>query len=76
MPLLDSVSIVKNGHNAQGRQRHWCKDCNKRAALHRSEKKKEEIIGACHERPSIRGAFPACSVSSGRTLLPGSKKRR
>jgi transposase-like protein len=63
----NSVNIVKNGHNAQGRQQYWCKDCNKRAVLHLkprwSEAKKEEIIAAYHERPSMRGISRIFNVS-------------
>ncbi|MGX9728973.1 MAG: IS1 family transposase [Candidatus Electronema sp. VV] len=73
----DSVNIVKNGHNAQGRQQYWCKDCNKRAVLHLcprwSEEKKEEIIGAYHERPSMRGISRMFGVSR-QTLASWLKK--
>ena len=72
-----SVNIVKNGHNAQGQQQYWCKDCNKRAVLHRnprwSEEKKEEIIGAYHERPSMRGISRMFGVSR-QTLASWLKK--
>jgi hypothetical protein len=58
---------VKNGHNAQGRQQYWCKECNKRAALHLrprwSEEEKEEMLGACHECPSMRGISRMSGVS-------------
>jgi len=62
-----SVNIVKNGHNAQGQQQYWCKDCNKRAVLQLkpryTEEKKAEIIGAYHERPSLRGISRIFGVS-------------
>jgi transposase-like protein len=74
----DSVNIVKNGHNAQGQQQYWCKDCNKRAVLHPaprwSEEKKEEIIGAYHERPSMRGVSRMFGVSR-QTLASWLKKK-
>ncbi|MBI5841687.1 MAG: IS1 family transposase, partial [Chloroflexi bacterium] len=28
-----SAHIVKNGHNAQGHQQYWCKNCGKRTVL-------------------------------------------
>ena len=48
MPFLSHAHIVKNGHNAQGHQQYWRKDCGKRTVLklrpRYSEEKKEQII--------------------------------
>ncbi len=62
-----SSHIVKNGHNAQGQQQYWCKDCGKRAVLQPkpryTEADKEQIIAAYYERPSMRGIERIFGVS-------------
>ncbi|MEI7475432.1 MAG: IS1 family transposase [bacterium] len=54
-----SSKIVKNGHNASGKQQYLCKNCGAHRILE-SEKKynearKGEIIRAYLERTSLRG---------------------
>jgi DNA-directed RNA polymerase subunit RPC12/RpoP len=55
----DNQNIVKNGHNVSGSRQDLCKDCGKRGVLvpkrGNSEKQKEQILSACHERSSMRG---------------------
>jgi transposase-like protein len=51
---------VSNGHNQKnGKQKYHCKSCDKYgtldAALGYSEERKEEILKAYFERPSMRG---------------------
>ncbi len=62
-----STHIVKNGHNAQGQQQDWCKECGKRAVLELrpryTENQKEQIIVAYYERPSMRGIERIFGVS-------------
>lgn len=62
-----SDNLVKNGHDPKGKQRYFCKDC-KRASLENpdygySEAKKEEILRAYQERPSLRGISRTFGVS-------------
>ena len=65
--FCQSAHIVKNGHNAQGHQQYWCKDCNKRAVLELrpryTEEKKEQIIADYYERSSMRGVERVFGVS-------------
>jgi transposase-like protein len=77
-----SRHIVKNGHNAQGHQQYWCKDCGKRTVLELrpryTEEKKEQIIADYYERstPSaVRGVGRVFGVSRP-TLAAWLKKRR
>ena len=77
-----STNIVKNGHNAQGQQQYWCKDCGKRAVLELmpryTEEKKEQIIADYYERatPSaLRGVVRVFGVSRP-TLAAWLKKKR
>ena len=62
-----SEDIVKNGHNSSGSQQYWCKTCNTRGVLtpHKryTEAEKEKILGAYHERPSMRGIQRIFGVS-------------
>jgi len=62
-----SANIVKNGHNAQGQQQYWCKDCGKRTVLELrpryTEEKKEQIIADYYERASMRGVERVFGVS-------------
>ena len=58
-PHCQSENIVKNGHNPKGKQQYRCKDCGKSGVLdpqvRYTEKQKEQILAAYHERPSLRG---------------------
>ncbi len=58
-PHCASRNIVKNGHNAQGKQQYRCKACGKSGVLNASERytlaQKEQILNAYYERPSMRG---------------------
>ncbi len=62
-----SANIVKNGHNAQGQQQYWCKECNKRAVLELrpryTDAEKEQIIADYYERASMRGVERVFGVS-------------
>lgn len=62
-----SEDIVKNGKNRYGSQQFKCKDCGKQAVLNPSvgysEAKKEEILSAYKERPSMRGIERIYGVS-------------
>jgi transposase-like protein len=55
----NSTNIVKNGCNRNGNQRYKCKDCNVIRVLELkpiyTEERKQEILKAYHERPSMRG---------------------
>ena len=74
-----SKRIVKNGHNAQGHQQYWCKDCGKRTVLELrpryTEEKKEQIIADYYERSSMRGVERVFGVSRP-TLAAWLKKKR
>ena len=77
-----SAHIVKNGHNAQGHQQYWCKNCGKRTVLELrpryTEEKKEQIIADYYERatPSaVRGVERVFGVSRP-TLAAWLKKKR
>ncbi|MBI3461212.1 IS1 family transposase [Candidatus Acetothermia bacterium] len=54
-----SPNLVKNGHNANGKQQYRCKDCGKSGVLNPSarytEQQKAQILQAYYERPSLRG---------------------
>ncbi len=59
-PHCGSSDLVSNGHNQKnGKQKYHCKSCDKYgtldAALRYSEERKEEILKAYFERPSMRG---------------------
>ena len=62
-----SENIVKNGTNACGNQQYWCKDCNARLVLNPtvrySQERKDEIMSAYKERPSMRGISRIFGVS-------------
>ena len=73
-----SIHIVKNGHNAQGQQQYWCKECGKRAVLELrpryTEEEKEQIIADYYERASMRGVERVFGVSR-QTLAAWLKKK-
>ena len=58
-PHCGSSNLVKNGHNAKGKQQYRCKDCGKSGVLNPSvcytAAQKEQILQAYYERPSLRG---------------------
>ena len=58
-PKCQSQQLIKNGHNAQGKQQYQCKACGRSGVLNPSvvdtEAAKERIIAAYYERPSMRG---------------------
>jgi insertion element IS1 protein InsB len=58
-PQCESVEIVKNGHNPQGKQQYRCKACGRsgvlQARVRYSEADKARIVAAYYERPSMRG---------------------
>jgi transposase-like protein len=72
------IHIVKNGHNGQGQQQYWCKDCGKRAVLELrpryTEEEKEQIIADYYERASMRGVERVFGVSR-QTLAAWLKKK-
>jgi len=75
-----SQNIVKNGHNAYGKQQFWCKDCGKRGVLEPKHsytaEQKEQILSAyTNERSSMRGIQRTFGVSRN-TLTSWLKKRR
>ena len=63
----ESESIVKNGKSAQGKQRYLCRDCRKTSTENPdfgySEERKEEILSAYQERPSMRGISRIYGIS-------------
>ena len=59
-PHCGSSDLVSNGHNQKnGKQKYHCKGCDKYGTLDAapvySEERKEEILKAYFERPSMRG---------------------
>jgi len=59
-PHCGSSDLVSNGHNNKnGKQKYHCKGCDKYGTLDASprynEERKEEILKAYFERPSMRG---------------------
>lgn len=62
-----SENIVKNGKNRYGKQQFKCKNCGKQAVLEPSikysEARKQEILAAYQERPSMRGIRRIYGVS-------------
>jgi transposase-like protein len=62
-----SENIVKNGRNACGKQQYRCKDCGACKVLEPTtrygETRKEEILRAYQERPSLRGIVRIFGVS-------------
>ena len=57
---LRQQNIVKNGHNADGNQQFWCKDCGKRGVLepknsYSAEQKVQILAAYTNERSSMRG---------------------
>lgn len=62
-----SENIAKNGKNAKGKQKYYCKDCNSYGIINpyrgHSEELKEQIINAYFERTSLRGLERIFKVS-------------
>ena len=62
-----SENIVKNGHNACGKQQYRCKDCGACKVLEPTVRygpgRKEEILRAYQERSSLRGVSRTFGVS-------------
>jgi len=59
-PHCGSIDLVSNGHDKKnGKQKYHCNGCDKYgtldAAPRYSEERKEEILKAYFERPSMRG---------------------
>ena len=59
-PHCGSIDLVSNGHNQKnGKQKYHCNACDKYgtldAAPRYSQERKEEILKAYFERPSMRG---------------------
>ncbi len=73
----NSTNIVKNGCNRNGNQRYKCKDCKVIRVLELkpiyTEERKQEILKAYHERPSMRGIRRIYGVSV-TTLIAWLKK--
>ena len=73
-----SVNIVKNGHNRCGSQQYLCKDCRAVGVLtpkrQYSEARREEILRAYQERPSMRGISRIFGISR-KTLAAWIKKK-
>jgi len=66
--ICGSQNIVKNGHNVDGNQQFWCKDCGKRGVLEPknsySAEQKDQILAAyAYERSSMRGIQRTFGVS-------------
>lgn len=78
-PHCQSEAVIKNGHNAQGKQQYHCKACGKRGVLQASvaysEAAKAQIIDAYYERPSMRGIERIFGVTR-QTLATWLKKKR
>ena len=57
--ICGSKNIVKNGKTPSGQQKYHCKECKAHRLLELNpkytEEKREEIIRAYQERPSMRG---------------------
>jgi transposase-like protein len=62
-----SENIVKNGHNAYGKQQYRCKACGAckvlEPILRYSEERKEEILRAYQKRPNLGGIVRLFGVS-------------
>ena len=62
-----SENIVKNGKAPNGKQKYQCKDCGKSSRENPdfgySEERKEEILNAYQERPSMRGISRIYGIS-------------
>jgi insertion element IS1 protein InsB len=74
-----STSIVKNGHNRSGRQQYRCKDCRAIGVLmpkppRYSDARREEVLRAYQERPSMRGISRIFGVA--RTTLAAWIKKK
>lgn len=62
----NSENIVRNGKNRYGKQQFKCKDCGKQAVyptVRYSQARREEILAAYRERPSMRGIGRIYGVS-------------
>ncbi len=67
-PHCGSEELVSNGHDVKnGKQKYHCKSCSKYgtldAAPRYSEERKEEILKAYFERPSMRGVARTFGVA-------------
>ena len=74
-----SQNIVNNGHNRSGSQQYLCKDCRAIGVLtpkppKYSPERREEILRAYQERPSMRGIRRIFGVSR-KTLAIWIKKK-
>jgi transposase-like protein len=74
-----SENLKKNGFAPNGKQKYLCKDCGKASrddpvAKGYSEAKKEEILRAYQERPSMRGIARTFGMSRN-TLTSWLKKK-
>ena len=58
-PKCQSANIIKNGTTRAGKQKYQCKECGTYGTLNPtvaySPERKAEIMGAYHERSSLRG---------------------
>ena len=74
----NSTNIVKCGYNRNGNKRYKCKDCGKSKVITLkpiyTEERKNEILKAYLERPSLRGLSRIYGVSV-TTLLVWLKKK-
>jgi transposase-like protein len=80
--VCESKNIVKNGNTKYGQQKYHCKDCNAYKVLEPiqkyTEEKKEEIIRAYQERPSMRGIqriYGTCREALANWLKKNQKNR-
>jgi len=73
----ESLSIVKNGKSVGGKQRYLCRDCGQSSTENPNygygEERKEEILRAYQERPSMRGISRTFGISR-QTLTKWLKK--
>ena len=78
-PHCASPNIVRNGHNAKGKQQYRCRACGKRGVFNPrvpyTEAEKEQILNAYFERPSMRGIERIFGVTR-QTLARWLKKKR
>jgi len=63
-----SEKLVRDGHTSNGKQRFWCKDCQRSSRDNPqpngySEAEREQILRAYEERSSLRGLERTFGVS-------------